>query len=203
MRVSESLSTLRRLLVPYGEIPDGEAQRLLGLLKQRELLKGEFLTHAGERPREFGLVLTGLIRKFYVTQDGRQITRGFAERGELAGAYAALLDQSESRLGVQALEPSRLFTLEFSALEALYEQHACWNTLGRRVAERLFVEREQRESDLLLLTPEQRYEKFLAERPELAQRVPQYQIASYLGITPVSLSRIRARRRRRRGEARI
>jgi len=194
--VHELLAALTQFLASYADVPECEVAHLAGLLKQRVLPKGEFLTKVGDRPTEFALVLDGMIRKFYVTQDGRQMTRGFAVRGELAGAYAALLTRSESRLNVQALEDSRLLVLEFAAFEGLYLRHPCWSTVGRRVAELLFVQREQRESDLLTLTPEQRYEKFRTEQPNIFQSVPQYQIASYLGITPVSLSRIRGRRRR-------
>ena len=201
--VSDPLATLRSFLLQYAQVPDGELRRLSGLLKDRVLEKGEFFGKAGEHPSEFALVVNGLLRKFYVTQDGRQMTRGFAMAGELVGAYAALLTHTESKLSVQALETSRVVTVEFAAFEALYERHACWNTLGRRVAEQLFVEREQRESDFLTLTPERRYEKFLSERPDIAERVPQYQVASYIGITPVSLSRLRARRQRRRNSAAV
>jgi CRP-like cAMP-binding protein len=201
--VADALAAVRRFLAPYAQVPEGELRRLVRLLKDRVLEKGEFFGKAGERPSEFALVVSGLLRKFYVTQDGRQMTRGFAMAGELVGPYAALLTHTESKLAVQALETSRVIAVQFAAFEALYEHHACWNTLGRRVAEQMFVEREQRESDFLTLTPEQRYEKFLLERPDIAQRVPQYQVASYIGITPVSLSRLRARRQRRRNPSAI
>ncbi|WP_437714078.1 Crp/Fnr family transcriptional regulator [Sorangium sp. So ce448] len=193
-----SFAAVRELLAGYARVPEEEIRYFLGLTRRVRLDRGELMTRAGERPRDFGLVLSGLVRKFYVTPRGRDVTRGFAMEGELVGAYAALLGKCASQLSVQALEGSSVLVVEFEAFERLYDRHPSWNTLGRRVAEALFVEREQRAAELLTLSAEQRYETLLARSPALAERVPQYQIASYLGITPVSLSRIRARRAQRR-----
>ncbi|WP_437855285.1 Crp/Fnr family transcriptional regulator [Sorangium sp. So ce363] len=193
-----SFAAVRELLAGYARVPEEEIRYFLGLTRRVRLDRGELMTRAGERPRDFGLVLSGLVRKFYVTPRGRDVTRGFAMEGELVGAYAALLGRCASQLSVQALEDSRVLVVEFEAFERLYDRHPSWNTLGRRVAEALFVEREQRAAELLTLSAEQRYEALLARSPALVERVPQYQIASYLGITPVSLSRIRARRAQRR-----
>ncbi|WP_437983260.1 Crp/Fnr family transcriptional regulator [Sorangium sp. So ce117] len=193
-----SFAAVRELLAGYARVPEEEIRYFLGLTRRVRFERGELMTRAGERPRDFGLVLSGLVRKFYVTPRGRDVTRGFAMEGELVGAYAALLSKCASQLSVQALEDSSVLVVEFEAFERLYDRHPSWSTLGRRVAEALFVEREQRAAELLTLSAEQRYEALLARSPALAERVPQYQIASYLGITPVSLSRIRARRAQRR-----
>ncbi|WP_437597541.1 Crp/Fnr family transcriptional regulator [Sorangium sp. So ce590] len=189
-----SFAAVREFLAGYARIPEEEIRHFLGLTRLVRFERGEFMTRAGERPREFGLVRSGLIRKFYVTSRGRDVTRGFAAAGELVGAYAALLGRCASQLSVQALEDSSVLVADFEAFERMYDRHPSWNTLGRRVAEALFVEREQRAAELLTLSAEQRYEALLARNSALVERVPQYQIASYLGITPVSLSRIRARR---------
>lgn len=76
--------------------------------------------------------------------------------------------------------------------ESLYKRHRCWETLGRKLAEGLYIKKEMKERLLLMNTAEERYLQFLKEFPGLEKRVPQYHIASYLGITPVSLSRIRS-----------
>ena len=104
-----------------------------------------------------------------------------------------MITQTPSTLTVEALVPSTLITLSRTVSQQLFDRHHGWERVGRRIAELQFIERELREHELLCLTPLQRYEKFRRERPQLLNIIPQYLIASYLGITPVSLSRIRAR----------
>jgi CRP-like cAMP-binding protein len=167
-------------------------------MKELSLPSGEFLVRAGQTSSVFGLVLQGLLRKFYTTPKGKELTRGFAVAGELVGAYASLLTSSPSLLSVQALENCRILTMDFAHLQQLYDRYPSWNKLGRRIAEELFLEREEREFTLLTLSAGERYERFRRARPDIVERIPQYEVASYLGVTPVSLSRIRARGKKAR-----
>jgi CRP-like cAMP-binding protein len=188
-----SSARVREFLKPLVDMPECELAVAADAFREMTLERGEFLVTAGQRTTVVGLVLEGLLRKFYTTQKGRELTRGFASSGELVGAYAALLTDSISTLTIQALEKSRVLLLDFGNLQRLFATHPSWNTVGRRIAESLFLEREQREMALLTLSAAERYDQFRRQHADLVERVPQYQIASYLGITPVSLSRIRAR----------
>lgn len=196
--MSVSLGPLRAFLSRYVDVPDEELAVAAGALKEEVVPSGEFLVRAGQTATTFGLVLQGLLRKFYTTPKGKELTRGFALAGDLVGAYASLLTASPSLLSIQAMEDCRLLTLDFSVMSQLYQRHVAWNTLGRRVAEELFLEREDREFTLLTLSAAERYQRLRRARPDILERVPQYEIASYLGITPVSLSRIRARSKKPR-----
>jgi len=98
-------------------------------------------------------------------------------------------------LSVEAVEETRLFVLDWSELEALYARHVCWQIVGRRFAETTLLEREARAHELLTLSATERFERFCASHRALLPRLRNYDIASYLGITPVSLSRLRARAR--------
>jgi CRP-like cAMP-binding protein len=187
------LGPLRAFLARYAELTDEEIKDAATAIRPESLASGEFLVRAGQPSTTFGFVQKGLLRKFYTTAKGRELTRGFAVDGELVGVYAALLTSSPSQLSVQALEDCQLLMMDYSALQQLYARHPGWCTLGRRVAEQLFLEREEREFTLLTLSASERYDRFRHARPDIMERVPQYEIASYLGITPVSLSRIRAR----------
>jgi CRP-like cAMP-binding protein len=141
-------------------------------------------------------VVSGLLRLYYIDANGNEFIKSFCVENEIVAAYSALLLHEPSRLFIQALEPSTLLVADFAEYQAVSAQHACWQMVNSRIAETLFIKKEKREAALLLDDAETRYRAFLAEYPQLEQRVKQHHIASYLGITPVSLSRIRARLRR-------
>jgi CRP-like cAMP-binding protein len=127
------------------------------------------------------------------TARGKRVVRGFGGPGSVVGAYASLLTREPSHLRVEALEPTRLFVWPWSETESLYARHVCWQIVGRRIAEANLLEREQRAHQLLTASATERYRRFCETHRELMPRLRDYDIASYLGITPVSLSRLRAR----------
>jgi CRP-like cAMP-binding protein len=182
------------LLKTLGPLPKQEFAFLETRLVFRRLKRGEFLTRAGEVADQVGFVVKGLFRKLHVTPRGKAIVRGFGGPGAVVGAYVSLLTSTPSYLSVEALRDSELFTLPWSELNALYARHACFQTIGRRLAETMLLEREARAHELLTLTASERYARFLATHQEMLSELRDYDIASYLGITPVSLSRLRARR---------
>jgi CRP-like cAMP-binding protein len=162
----------------------------------RTLLPGEALTQAGEVATCFGFVVSGLIRKLHVTERGRRVVRGFGQPGEVVGAYASVLSGEPSNLRVEALLETQLFVVEVSTLRELYTRHHYWDRLGRRLAEHFLLEREARAHELLTLNATERYARFCASHCKILPLLKSYDIASYLGVTAVSLSRLRSRRQR-------
>lgn len=90
------------------------------------------------------------------------------------------------------MEDSTLITVDYETYQELLGSHTCWQIVARKLAEMVFILKEKREAELLLNSAPERYQQFLTDYPDLETRVPQYHIASYLGITPESLSRIRS-----------
>jgi len=174
-------------------IPKEEWERLSRLMSPRSLKKGEFFIRSGEAPEHIGVVLSGFVRHFYLDREGAESVKAFRGPGELTAAYSEALQKIPSRTHVQAIADTQLLTLRFTDFEKLCEQHPCWNLFGRRVAELHFIWKEQREYEFLELDATQRYESFCTHYPTLVETLPQYQIASYIGITPVALSRIVSR----------
>ena len=114
----------------------------------------------------------------------------------LLARHLARLAEGCRRLAIPldlALMDSELLVIRFRDFEALFDRHACWERVGRKIAEGMFISKERRERELLMLSAEERYRLFLGRYKHLEKRIPQYQIAAYLGITPVALSRIRRR----------
>lgn len=177
-------------------IPPEQWVRLEGFLKPRRLKKNECFIEPGQASVEAGIVVSGLMRFYYTDSDGREATKAFRGPGELVAAYAELLDRRVSRTTISALEDTELLVLPYERVTSLYREHACWQELGRVIAEDHYRQRERREQELLLDDATARYRTFLAEKPELAQKLSQRIIASYLGITPVALSRIVSAERR-------
>lgn len=199
LTAAERRAFLRKLGAERVEVPEAEWRAFERLLEPLKLAKGERFVEPGDATGRVGLVRSGLFRFYYVDADGREATKAFRGPGELAAPYAELLMGVPSRTYIEALEDSELLAARYEDLVALYARHRCWLELGRRVAETFYVTKERREFELLQLPARERYRLFSDEYPGLAGRIPQYHVASYLGITPVALSRlISAARPRRR-----
>ena len=194
MKYPKVFEALKRLAA----IPSEQWLRLEGHLSIRRLKKGDFFIQPGQPSIEAGIVVSGLLRFYYTDSEGREATKAFRGPGELVAAYAELLDKRPSRTTIEALEDCELLVVRYERFTALYRDHACWQELGRVVAEDHYRQRERREQELLLNSATERWRTFLSEKPELAAKLPQKIIASYLGITPVALSRISAPARRTR-----
>jgi CRP-like cAMP-binding protein len=171
-------------------------------LKEKQLIENAFsfrqvpkkfkLAEEGKIAREIYFVNKGLIRLYY-TKDGEEIT-GFIFREHLfASSYESFLRQAPGIQTLETLEDCDLLVINKSALDKLYDDLPKMHILVRRVAEQRFINAQSILSSFILDSAEERYRKFEEQHSELLQRVPQHMIASYLGITPVSLSRIRKR----------
>ncbi len=172
-------------------IPDGEWEYFVSHLVECRFERNDYLIRAGDVVQNFYFILEGLVRFFYCTEDGKEFNKSFAMENGYAGSFHSLILQAPCGFFVQALERTNALVLPNQLLRELYERHACWERLGRRNAENLVLVKEAREKELLLDSLETRYRRFLNEYPGLVDRIPQYHIASYLGVTNVALSRIR------------
>jgi CRP-like cAMP-binding protein len=150
------------------------------------------LVEEGKIARELYFILEGLVRLYY-TKDGEEIT-GFLFKEQLfASSYDSFLRQVPSIQTLETIEPCNLLVISKERLDNLYQELPKMQVLGRKVAEQRFINAQLLLSSFILDSPEERYRKFEESHKDLLLRVPQHMIASFLGITPVSLSRIRKR----------
>lgn len=177
-------------------IPPEQWGRLEGFLRPMRLKKGQNFIEPGQASNEAGIVVSGLLRLYYTDTEGREATKAFRGPGEMVAAYVEMLEKRPSRITIEALEDSELLVVRYERVTALYNDHPSWQEFGRVIAEDHYRQRERREQELLLNSATERWETFMKEKPDLAGRLPQKIIASYLGITPVALSRISASSRR-------
>lgn len=182
------LSSVLQTLV---EMPADELAKLHCVFQEITLNTGEFLVRAGEIPSRIAFIVSGLLRLYYVNSAGSEFTKSFCPENHFVTAYSALVLKQSAQFFIEALEDSLLLVADYSQFTQLYAENFCWQIINHKLVEALFIKKEKREAELLLDDATTRYQKFLIEYPNLEHRVKQYHIASYLGISPVSLSRIR------------
>ncbi|MBC3789420.1 Crp/Fnr family transcriptional regulator [Spirosoma utsteinense] len=185
---------LRKYLTHFIELTDLEWQALEQQLTIKTINKKDFLVQKGQKTTQIGFLLSGSCRVFY-EKDGEEWTTYFCFENSLVAAYLSCITGQPSTLSIQALEDCQLLLFDYQTLTALYQQFPVYETFGRKLAEYLFMGLDVRLAEQLILSPEERYLKFLGSpaKRKIIERIPQQYIASYLGITPVSLSRIRRR----------
>jgi len=190
-----SLERLRSVICAIADVPASEWEYFAGQLQEREYGKGQTLLMAGDRIREFYFVLNGILRYYYLTPEGKEFNKAFAKENDFAGSIGGLISSAPSRFSIEAIEDAKVIVLPVKLIVEGYDRHRSWERLGRRLAENVAFKKELREAEFLLDSAEARYLAFLKEFADIPERIPQYHIASYLGITEVSLSRIRSKLR--------
>lgn len=158
----------------------------------KHLLKKEFLVRQGETCRHIAFINEGLMRLYYDVE-GEEHVRQFHFERSFCSEYQSFLTEKPAQMSLQALEDTELLLISHADLYALFRLNKEFERIGRILAEQSFIFVSQRFASMLLESPEERYQILVRERPKVVQRVPQYMIASYLGITPEALSRIRKR----------
>jgi CRP-like cAMP-binding protein len=191
----DELTALRGALDALAPLDVREHDAVAALATTRELAAREHLLRAGDRAEYGALVIDGALREYWPLPDGTERTKGFALGGALVGSLSDLLSPKPSLSAVQALAPSRLLLVPWRAFDELRARSATINELARKLTEALYIRKSEREWELLALDAEGRYERFVARFPGIEARVSQSIVASYLGITPEHLSRVRRRRR--------
>jgi CRP-like cAMP-binding protein len=191
MKDQTGLKKFKSIVNKTVSVPEGEWEHFVQHLSERTFEKNEYLVRAGDVVNNFYFIIKGLVRFFYCTEDGKEFNKHFAMENGFAGSFHSLILHEPCGFFIQALEKTETIVLPNRVLNEFYDRHACWERLGRKNAEKLALIKEAREKELLLDSLEIRYRRFLKEFPGLADRIPQYHIASYLGVTDVALSRIR------------
>lgn len=156
------------------------------------LKKGEYLFHMEEKVDDYYFLIEGLARYYYLTTEGKEFNKSFAEKeGHLLSSISSVTQGAGSPFSVEVLSDFTTLYISYTDLLVLGAEYKEWNNLLLRIYENLIIKKEKREADFLLLDARQRYEKFLSDYDMISHVVPNYHIASYLGITDVALSRIR------------
>jgi CRP-like cAMP-binding protein len=172
-------------------VPPEKIDELLALCRERSIGVSDHFIQAGEVPDKIAYVLSGLFRYVYINHKGDEFTKGIIPENAFLSSYSAMIKGTPSYFAIEALEQSEILEISWDAFSKLLEKDLFWIKFMLKFLEKGFITKEKRERDLLLLDAETRYKQFLSEYPGMEQRIKQGIIASYLGIKPETLSRIR------------
>lgn len=184
-------TNLREVLNGLAPVSNREFERSYRLFKPLQYDKGDFFIKAGDVCRQIAFIGKGVLRTYYLNDKGDEITICFCSEKRFTTSFKSLITQLPSQLNIQAIEPTEVVALTYQDLQKLYAESKSWQTIGRLLAEREYLNMESYAVALNRETAKEKYTRLLKEQPQVVQRAPVQQIASYLGVTRETLSRIR------------
>jgi CRP-like cAMP-binding protein len=172
-------------------LPEKKIDEFLSIARDKSINASDYFIRTGEVPMKIAFVVSGLFRYVYINNNGDEFTKGIIVENLFLSSYSAMIMEKPSYFTIEALEDSRILEISWKDFTSLMENDIFWIKFLQKFLEKGFMIKEKRERDLLLLDAETRYKNFLSEYPGMDQRIRQGIIASYLGIKPETLSRIR------------
>lgn len=184
------MDKIRNYIENFTEINDEDWKFFSSKLQKKSYPKKSIITEIGETENHISFIQKGIVR-LLIPKKEEEITFGFSFENEFISAYDSFLIQKPSQYQLETLADTCLLSITYSDLQKVYLQTKIGNLIGRLVAERLFILKSNRALSLLNDSAEKRYLNLFTERPNLIKEIPLKYIASYIGVTPQSLSRIR------------
>ncbi|SFS75593.1 Crp/Fnr family transcriptional regulator [Lutibacter maritimus] len=181
-----------KLISRFLTLNDEESKAFMECIPIKNFKKGELLLKEGQVSRDSYFVIEGCVRKYYII-DGEERTTEFYVEDESIASLQSYKNKTPANHYFECVEDCRLAVLNFEKEQELFRRVPKYESLCRMTMENDFGDQQETLSQFITSNPEKRYKTLLESRPDLIQRVPQYYLASYLGVKPESLSRIRKR----------
>lgn len=191
-----NLSAIHKIIAAVNSIApmsESDIALLVAILKTEKVKKNDYLLKEGEVCRNVYFLISGFLRMYYVDLDGNEINYRFTDNNNFLVDFQSFLTQKPSRFFWQAMQDSELLVLPYQQIQNAYATSPIWNNFGRRIAEQVYLQLNERVEMLLFMKPEERYLHLMNTNPKLSEQVSQFHLSSYLGIKPESLSRLRKR----------
>jgi CRP-like cAMP-binding protein len=181
----------KQFLRTIAPITDMEFADSISFFSEQNLKKGELFASQNKICRHIAYIVKGTLRVYYLNEHAEEITSCFCTEDNLTTSYKSFILQQPSTLALQAIEDTNLLVISYENLQNLYAKSVVWQTIGRAVAEREYITMEQYASILNNESAKEKYLRLLKEQPAVVQKAKIEDIASYLGVTRRTLSRIR------------
>lgn len=177
----------------YSFLNKSDLKLLFSLMRIRHIAKGEIIVTQGELNRSVFIILSGLFRTYTINSKSEEITVLLSHEGMSTGSFESILLNRTSNENIQAIEDSFVLIFDTHNIEETIFRHPGLITLQNRMLKTQLANAAERIQFFVMNSPEERFKIFKKENPRLLERVPQKYLASYLGMTAVSLSRIKSR----------
>lgn len=184
----EHFKTFLKQIAP---ITNEEFENALPNFKAISLVKNSYFVERNKVCRQIAFIQKGTLRTSYINENAEEITSCFCTENSFTTSYKSFILQEPSILSIQALENTELLLIDYEDLQKLFRESIAWQTIGRVIAERQYLVMEQYASVLCNENAKEKYLRLLKEQPSVLQKATINDIASYLGITRRTLSRIR------------
>ncbi|GGZ92408.1 Crp/Fnr family transcriptional regulator [Algibacter mikhailovii] len=186
------MDEIRKYIDNISPMTDSDWTFFASKLQKVELEKNTIILEIGKTEKYLSFISKGVVR-LYIPRVESDLTFGFLFDNEFVTAYDSFLTQSPSEYQIETLTETSLWRISNNDLQEVYNSTNNGNIIGRKMAEKMFLIKSKRELSLLNRSAEERYLDLFSDRPNLLQQIPLKYIASYIGITPQALSRIRKR----------
>lgn len=173
------------------DLTEKELEFILSKVSITKIKSKTFYLKAGRIQESLGFVYSGLLRSYYLTDDGKEITTAFLSENNTATDYRSFIQQTPSKFYIKTLEPCILINLSYNSLQECYSKFKTFEKYGRLIAEYLLNKRQNKIESFLFENAEQRYLNFIKDNPSLLNRITLTHLSSFLGIERQSLTRIR------------
>jgi CRP-like cAMP-binding protein len=187
-----AMEDLRSHLLEFVSLDSSSLEALVQLFKPTKISKGSNWAATGKPSTKIGFVNSGVFRAFHLGSEGQEFTKVFFRSPSIIGAYSSLITGRDNQVYIECLQDGEIFEADYQQILSLYEDFPMIERLNRVMAENFFVRNEDREIGLVMMDAKDRYKQFQLDYVGIENQIPQYQVASYLGISPTQLSRIRA-----------
>jgi len=185
------LDRMRSELRKYAVVPDTELEKILPMLKLMEIKRNQYFINIDDLPDKMAFVISGIFRVFCISKSGEEKILVFRDENHVLSGYDPNFPEQKALYAIQALENSKLVYITIQEHKKLLQGHPCWTELRAKYFHMLYMEKVEREREFLSEDASTRFLNLTKTEPGFVKRIPQYYIASYLGVTPEALSRIR------------
>jgi CRP-like cAMP-binding protein len=184
------IAAFKEFISQFPHYTEGAFELAKPYLQEQTINKGEHILRQGSKCHDIHFVISGMFKVYYL-RDGVSVTSCFCKEGRFTTSYRSLISSQPSELNIQATEPAETVRIAYEDLKKLYSQDLFWQQIGRLITEQEYLVTECYTRLINDTSAKQRYLNVLENEPDLLQRVSLADLASYLQVTPETISRIR------------